>query len=71
MENELYSNTKYSFDREESKTIVINVPITSSTVHTFDVTLSELITIDKHSDVLLDSITTYNCNTSNCSENDI
>ena len=71
MENELYSNTKYSFERDESKTIVINVPITSSTVHTFDVSLSELITIDKHSDVLLDSITTYNCNTSNGSENNM
>ena len=71
MENELYSNTKYSFDREESKTIVINVPITSSTDHTFDVMLSELIAIDKHSDVLLDSLTTYNCNTSDNSENNM
>ena len=25
MENELYSNTKYSFERDESKTIIINV----------------------------------------------
>ena len=71
MEKELYSNTKYSFERDERKTIVINVPIPLTTVHTFDVPLTEQITIDKHSDVLLDSLTTYNCNTSNGSENNM
>ena len=70
MEKELYSNTNYSFERNESKTIIINVPMTT-TSHTFDVTLSESIVIDKNSDVLLDSLTTYNCNTSDNSEENI
>lgn len=70
MEKELYSNTNYSFERNESKTIIINVPMTTSS-HTFDVTLSESIVIDKNSDVLLDSLTTYNCNTSDNSEENI
>lgn len=70
MENELYSNTNYSFERDESKTIIINVPMTT-TSHTFDVTLSESIVIDKKSDVLLDSLTTHNCKTSNNSEENI
>ena len=60
MENELYSNTKYSFERNESKTIVVNVPMTIE-VNTFDVSLSEILSIDKHSDIYLDSLTTYNC----------
>ena len=29
MNSDLYSNTKYSFDRDESKTIVISVPMTT------------------------------------------
>ena len=29
MDNSLYSNTVYSFDREESKTIIINVEMTT------------------------------------------
>ena len=60
MENELYSNTKYSFERNESKTIVINVPMATSD-NTFDVPLSEILTIDKHSNIYLDSLTTFNC----------
>jgi hypothetical protein len=63
MENELYSNTKYSFERDESKTIVVNVPMTT-TVNTFDVALPESLIVDKHSDVYLDSLTTYYCKTS-------
>ena len=63
MENELYSNTKYSFERDESKTIVVNVPMTT-TVNTFDVTLPENLIVDKHADVYLDSLTTYYCKTS-------
>lgn len=70
MEKELYSNTNYSFERNESKIIIINVPMTTNS-HTFDITLSESIVIDKNSDVLLDSLTTYNCNTSNNSEENI
>lgn len=70
MEKELYSNTNYSFERNESKTIIINVPMTTNS-HTFDITLSESIVIDKNSDVLLDSLTTYNCNTSSNSEENI
>lgn len=63
MENELYSNTKYSFERNESKTIVVNVPMTTG-VNTFDVPLSEILTIDKHSNIYLDSLTTFYCKTS-------
>ena len=62
MENELYSNTKYSFERDESKTVIINVPMTT-TSNTFDVTLPENLIVDKHADVYLDSLTTYYCKT--------
>ena len=68
MNSDLYSNTKYSFDRDESKTIIISVPMTTTGDNTFSVVLSENLTVDKHSDVYLDSITTYNCKTSNNSE---
>ncbi len=63
MENELYSNTKYSFERDGSKTIVINHLMTTS-VNTFDVALPESLIVDKHADVYLDSLTTFYCNTS-------
>jgi hypothetical protein len=63
MENELYSNTKYSFERDGSKTIVINHPMTTN-INTFDVTLPENLIVDKHADVYLDSLTTYYCKTS-------
>jgi len=70
MENELYSNTKYSFERNESKTIVVNVPMTTG-VNTFDVPLSEILTIDKHSNIYLDSLTTFYCKTSRDPDNAI
>lgn len=70
MNTDLYSNTKYSFDRDESKTIVINVPMTTGN-NTFSVDLSENITVDKHSDVYLDSLTTFNCKSSHNSEVDM
>ena len=70
MNTDLYSNTKYSFDRDESKTIVINVPMTTGN-NTFSVVLSENITVDKHSDVYLDSLTTFNCKSSHNSEVDM
>lgn len=70
MNTDLYSNTKYSFDRDESKTIIISVPMTT-TDNTFSVVLSENLTVDKHSDVYLDSLTTYNCKTSDSSEVDM
>ena len=62
MENELYSNTKYSFERDESKTIIINVPMTT-TSNTFDVSLPESLIVDRHADIYLDSLTTYYCKT--------
>ena len=62
MENELYSNSKYSFERDESKTIIINVPMTTSS-NTFDVSLPESLIVDKHADISLDSLTTYYCKT--------
>ena len=67
MNSDLYSNTKYSFDRDESKTIIISVPMTTGD-NTFSVVLSENLIVDKHSDVYLDSLTTYNCNSSGNSE---
>ena len=70
MNSDLYSNTKYSFDRDESKTIVISVPMTTGD-NTFSVVLSENLTVDKHSDVYLDSLTTYNCKSSGSSELDM
>jgi len=70
MNTDLYSNTKYSFDRDESKTIVINVPMTVLN-NTFSVVLSENITVDKHSEVYLDSLTTFNCKSSHNSEVDM
>lgn len=70
MNSDLYSNTKYSFDRDESKTIIISVPMTTGD-NTFSVVLSENLTVDKHSDVYLDSLTTYNCKTSDSSEVDM
>jgi len=39
--------------------------------NTFSVILSENLTVDKHSEVYLDSLTTYNCKTSNASEQDM
>tara|TARA_B100001094_G_scaffold285653_1_gene299942 strand:- start:41 stop:559 length:519 start_codon:yes stop_codon:yes gene_type:complete len=63
MDKSLYTNTKYSFERDESKTVVINVPMTIGD-HTFDVNLSESLVVDQHADIYLDSLTTYNCNTS-------
>lgn len=70
MNSDLYSNTKYSFDRDESKTIIISVPMTVAD-NTFSVILSENLTVDKHSEVYLDSLTTYNCKTSNGLEQDM
>ena len=70
MDKSLYTNTKYSFERDESKTVVINVPMTTGD-HTFDLALPESLIIDQHSDVYLDSLTTYYCNTSQGSENDM
>ena len=70
METSLYSNTVYSFEREGSKTIIINIPMTVND-NSFRVNLDEPITIDDHSDIYLDSLTTYDCNTSSSSPNDI
>jgi hypothetical protein len=61
MSKDLYSNTKYNFDREDSKTIILDIPITDLNVHTFTKNLEENLTVDVHSDIYLDSITTYNC----------
>ena len=60
MENNLYTNTNYSFERDGSKTIIINVSM-GANITTFDVPLSEMITIDKHADIYLDLLTTFNC----------
>ena len=60
MSKDLYSNTKYNFDRDV-KTIILDIPITDLNVHTFTKNLEESLTVDVHSDIYLDSITTYNC----------
>jgi hypothetical protein len=64
MDHTLYANTKYSFERTERKTLVVNIPLTTAT-NIFDVSLPEYISVDAHSDIFLDSLTTFNCKTSN------
>ena len=70
MDNSLYANTKYSFERNERKSLVVNIPMTTAK-NTFDVVLPEMLSIDGHSDIFLDSLTTFNCKTSNGSVNDM
>ena len=64
MDNSLYANTKYSFERTERKTLVVNIDLTTAT-NIFDVSLPENLSVDAHSDIFLDSLTTFNCKTSN------
>tara|TARA_Y100001970_G_C14214145_1_gene848665 strand:+ start:1547 stop:2080 length:534 start_codon:yes stop_codon:yes gene_type:complete len=82
MENEkldIYTNTKYSFGREERKNIVLDIKEEiTSTEETdidiskqFNVTLDESVTIDTHSDVFLDSITTFNCKSNKTNEDNM
>lgn len=70
MEKELYTNTKYNFEREGSKTIILDVPMNTSD-HSFTKILQEKLTVDVHSEIFLDSITTYDCKSSFGSSNDI
>lgn len=63
MEKELYTNTNYNFEREGSKTIILDVPMTTSD-HSFTKILQEKLTVDVHSEIFLDSITTYHCKSS-------
>lgn len=68
MDKDLYTNTKYNFDRDSSKNIILDISITPD--NTFTKTLYEKLIIDKESEIYLDTITTYNCNSSNGTNSD-
>ena len=53
-----YQNSKYSYERENRKTLIIDSG-TLSTTTTFSLTLQEPFIIDKLSDVYLESFTTF------------
>ena len=59
-----YQTTGKRFERVERKSLIIDSS-TSAAHKTFSLTLHEPLTIDKLSDVYLDSFTTYNCVQSN------
>ena len=52
-----YQNSNYSFERNERKTLILDVTISNGT--TFDITLHEPLIIDKLSDIYLDSFVTH------------
>lgn len=54
----LYQNTNYSFERNERKTLILEIDLSTS-VNTFSVDLIEPMIIDKLSDIYLDSFTTH------------
>tara|TARA_Y100000817_G_C16854268_1_gene543370 strand:- start:1417 stop:1893 length:477 start_codon:yes stop_codon:yes gene_type:complete len=57
----LYENTKYNYDNFNTKNIILDVEGNNVS---FQKILHEPLNIDKESDVFLDSLTTFNCNTS-------
>ena len=54
----LYQNTNYTFERNERKTLIIEIDLSTS-VNTFSVNLIEPLIVDKLSDIYLDSFTTH------------
>ena len=54
----LYQNTNYTFERNERKTLIIEIDLTTSE-NTFSVNLIEPLIVDKLSDIYLDSFTTH------------
>ena len=55
----LYENTRYNFERNERKTLILDVSIPDKAVLTFSKNLHEPLRIDKLSDIYLDSFTTF------------
>tara|TARA_Y100001958_G_scaffold159296_1_gene160180 strand:- start:32 stop:544 length:513 start_codon:yes stop_codon:yes gene_type:complete len=53
-----YQNPGYQLERREKKIMIIDVEIDTDT--NFSVSLHEPLLIDRHSDILLDSFTTFN-----------
>ena len=53
-----YQNPGYQLERRERKTMILDVTISDGT--SFSVTLHEPLLIDRHSDIFLDSFTTFN-----------
>ena len=58
----IFENTNYVYNRRETQSMVLDVEC--GTTPTFGETLVEPIIIDKQSDVYLDSLTTFQCKTS-------
>lgn len=56
----LYQNTRFNYERQEMKTLVLDIDINTGT--TFSETLTEPFTIDKLCNVYLDGFTTFQCN---------
>ena len=61
----MYQNPGYQFERRDRKTLILDIADTTdikplSTAGEFSVELFEPLLIDKHSDIYLDSIMTYN-----------
>ena len=71
--NMMYQNSGYQFERRDKKTLILDIVDTSSvsplsTATEFSIDLFEPLTVDKLSDVYIDSVSTYNsllCDTSN------
>jgi hypothetical protein len=69
----MYQNSGYQFERRNKKTLILDIVDTSSvsplsTATEFSIDLFEPLTIDKLSDIYIDSVSTYNsllCDTSN------
>lgn len=58
----IFENTDYIFDRRETQSLVLDIEC--GTTVNFSVDLVEPLIIDKLSNVNLDSLTTFNCKTS-------
>jgi len=58
----IFENSDYVFNRRGTQSLVLD--ITCGTTVNFNVQLVEPLIIDKHSDVYLDSLSTYHCLTS-------
>ena len=63
--NMMYQNSGYQFERRDKKTLILDIIDTSSvsplsTATEFSIDLFEPLTVDKLSDVYIDSVSTYN-----------
>lgn len=62
----IFENTDYIFNRRETHSLVIDVEC--GTTVNFNVSLIEPLIVDKHSDVYLDSLSTFHCKTSDAKD---